>query len=217
LQRYWRSDNLTPLPEDRLDGIDLLEPLSRSGDTLVLTGVNLQIVNGLGSTATENGTGNLVLGYNEAREFRLEVDRTGSHNVVIGEWHNYGGHSGLVSGWFNTLLGDYGAALGFRNSALGDGATVSGGNDNRAIGNLSSVAGGIRNSAEGLGAAVIGGDSNFARGPQTTITGGASNLATAFLGVIGGGRGLLMDVDGGWAAGGSYPVPARGPGVFRAP
>ena len=55
-----------------------------------ITGVNLQVVNGLGATdgrpnrqgkATTNGVGNVILGYNEAR---ATTDRTGSHNLVIG-------------------------------------------------------------------------------------------------------------------------------------
>ena len=29
------------------------------------TGVNVQVVNGAGSTATANGTGNLIVGYDE--------------------------------------------------------------------------------------------------------------------------------------------------------
>src|SRR5215472_850810 len=47
---------------------------------VVITGANLRIVNGLGSTETTNGLGNLIVGYNEPREFEANV-RTGSHNI----------------------------------------------------------------------------------------------------------------------------------------
>jgi hypothetical protein len=192
--------------------------VSRDGSDLFITGVNVHIRNGAGHTDAINGTGNLIVGYNESRsDFGLEDERTGSHNVAIGALHNYGGYSGLAAGWFNSISGNYATALGFRNGAFGDGATVTGGNDNRAIGSLSTVAGGIRNAAEGLGAAVMGGDSNFARGPQSTVTGGAANLNEAYLATIGGGSALQLMTERGWAAGGIYAVPGRGPGVFFAP
>ena len=43
------------------------------------TGVNVQIVNGMTSTATDNGAGNLVIGYNES-----PGNQAGSHNLLIG-------------------------------------------------------------------------------------------------------------------------------------
>src|SRR5262245_11931960 len=45
---------------------------------LILTGANLRIVNGLGSTETTNGLGNLLVGYNEPRG-GSDDKRTGSH------------------------------------------------------------------------------------------------------------------------------------------
>jgi hypothetical protein len=55
---------------------------------VVISGANLRIVNGLGSTDTTNGVGNLIVGYNEPRQFDLPDIRTGSHNVVVGQEHN---------------------------------------------------------------------------------------------------------------------------------
>src|SRR6516225_3097954 len=54
-----------------------------AANEVVITGANLRIVNGLGSTETTNGLGNLIVGYNEERGFGLDK-RTGSHNVVVG-------------------------------------------------------------------------------------------------------------------------------------
>jgi hypothetical protein len=51
-----------------------------AANEVVITGANLRIVNGLGTTDTANGLGNLIVGYNEPRGFQPEV-RTGSHNV----------------------------------------------------------------------------------------------------------------------------------------
>src|SRR5262245_48136418 len=52
---------------------------------VVITGANLRIVNGLGSTETTNGLGNLIIGYNELRNDPGSADvRTGSHNIVTG-------------------------------------------------------------------------------------------------------------------------------------
>jgi hypothetical protein len=66
-----------------------------AANEVVITGANLRIVNGLGTTdctderilpipdCHSNGLGNLIVGYNE---LRLEGgdNRTGSHNVVVG-------------------------------------------------------------------------------------------------------------------------------------
>ena len=62
---------------------------------LVITGANLRIVNGLEVTEQPNGTGNLIVGYNEPRlpnfvELVGPDDRTGSHNVVVGAGLNFG-------------------------------------------------------------------------------------------------------------------------------
>lgn len=79
-----------------LDGIVGVE--TRAGDvpTVVLRGVNLQLVNGLGATATRNGSGNLILGYNESQA--LFVDRNGSHNLVVGDEQAYPDTAAVVTG-----------------------------------------------------------------------------------------------------------------------
>lgn len=48
--------------------------------------MNLQVINGEGATAdTANGLGNLIVGYNEDTD--VPSDRSGSHNLVVGEDH----------------------------------------------------------------------------------------------------------------------------------
>jgi hypothetical protein len=59
-----------------------------AANEVVISGANLRIVNSLGSTDTRNGLGNLIVGYNEPRQFDLPDIRTGSHNVVVGQEHN---------------------------------------------------------------------------------------------------------------------------------
>lgn len=79
--------------------------------TLVVTGLNVQIVNGLGQTHTANGAGNLILGYNETGH-PLGDDRTGSHYLVFGKECNYSAAAGLVGGEQNWAMSAGGSILG---------------------------------------------------------------------------------------------------------
>lgn len=59
----------------------LLEGISRNSNTIVISGANLQIVNGTGVTQGEsNGTGNLIVGYNEKKPG--ESLQLGSHEII---------------------------------------------------------------------------------------------------------------------------------------
>lgn len=59
----------------------LLDGVSRTGDTLLLTGTNLQIVNGSGANhGADNGTGNLIIGYEESRPSRER--QSASHEII---------------------------------------------------------------------------------------------------------------------------------------
>ena len=64
------------------------------------------------------GLGNLIVGYDEARD--TDSAKTGSHNLVVGSNHNYEAVGGLIAG--------------YQNAASGPWASVSGGRDNTAIG-----------------------------------------------------------------------------------
>src|ERR1700752_1303410 len=63
--------------------------------TLRIFGINVQIVNGTGSTETATGVGNLIVGYNEAGSQSGDV-RTGSHNIVTGRLSSFSSYGGVV-------------------------------------------------------------------------------------------------------------------------
>jgi hypothetical protein len=182
---------------------------------VVITGANLRLVNGLRATATINGLGNLLVGYNEPREG--ENIRTGSHNVVVGQGHNFSSFGGFVVGRQNEISGAFAAVSGgFDNTASGASAAVSGGIFNRASGASASVSGGFDNTASasatsvsgghgnmarGESAAVSGGHGNTASGPAAAISGGQANTASGFTSAVSGGRNHTVRGDFDWVAG----------------
>jgi hypothetical protein len=79
-----------PFP-DRFAALERkLAPLTFDAATneVVITGANLRLQNGMGSTETTNGLGNLLVGYHEPRDSG-EDRQTGSHNVVVGKQHQF--------------------------------------------------------------------------------------------------------------------------------
>ncbi len=136
--------------------------------------VNVMVVNGTGSTGgATNGVGNLIVGYDE---FDGEPDdnKSGSHNLVVGDQHNYSSFGGLVAGR--------------QNSVLAAGATVSGGQNNTASGHTSSVSGGARNTASGDWSSVSGGADDVASGIVASVSGGQNNTASGFVSSVSGGN-----------------------------
>jgi hypothetical protein len=180
-----------------------------------ITGANLRLVNGLRATATANGLGNLLVGYNEPRQGGNE--ETGSHNVVVGQGHNFSSFGGLVVGRQNEISGAFAAISGgFDNTASGASAAVSGGIFNRASGasaavsggfdntasaSATSVSGGRGNTASGESATVSGGHGNTASGHTAAISGGQANTASGFTSSISGGRNQTARGDFDWVAG----------------
>ncbi len=156
-------------------------------DTIRFSGVNVQIVNGSGNTGEPiNGLGNLIVSYNELRGSG-DV-RTGSHNVVVGRWHNYSSYGGMVTGISNTISGPYASVSGgCGNTASGQHASVSGGSANRASNTYSSVSGGYNNQASGQYASVSGGSDNAASGEAASVSGGRYNVASGDYAFVGGG------------------------------
>jgi hypothetical protein len=135
---------------------------------LVVSGANLQVVNGTGSTAVNNGVGNLFVGYDAARASgpstcsrswglgQIECvsiggvwalnHKNGSHNLVVGDQHNYSGVASVLAGSQNAVAENASAAVvmgGTGNAASAPNATVTGGANNVAAGVSSSVSGGI--------------------------------------------------------------------------
>ena len=124
--------------------------------TLRFSGLNLQVVNGSGSESTLNGLGNLIVGYANDAGFA----RTGSHNLITGNFGGWASYGGLLAGSNNQVTGGY--------------DSVSGGSSNVASGSSASISGGGSNVASGSGASVSGGGSNTAAGTWDAILGGSS-------------------------------------------
>ena len=120
-----------------------------------ITGANLRLVNGLQATATANGLGNLLVGYNEPRQGG-NVE-TGSHNVVVGQGHNFSSFGGLVVGRQNEISGTF--------------AAVCGGHGNTASGHTAAISGGQANTASGFTSAVSGGRNHTVRGDFNWLAG----------------------------------------------
>jgi len=193
-----------------LDALALQVPdcLSEVSGNAVFSGCDVHVNNGEGSTATKNGTGNLIVGYNENLQ---TYDRTGSHNIVVGIDHGYSEYGGLVVGASNQITGTYSSVSGgFSNEASGLNSSVSGGAGNTASGSssnvsggsineasaiTSSVGGGAGNTASGARSSVNGGTSNDASGPQSSVSGGQNNLASGIYSSISGGEGNMADED----------------------
>src|SRR5438067_5424869 len=184
--------------------------------TVQFAAVNVQILNGSGSTASVNGTGNLVLGYDENPSRRAQ---TGSHDLVVGRNHSFTGYGELLDGFNNAASGPYASVLGVNSTVSGQYSTVTGGQGNVAKAAAASVSGGYLNTAAssytsvtggcsnlaGAGtlsinstctdtsghpnsfASISGGDANQASATGSSITGGQFNLASDLLASITGG------------------------------
>ena len=130
------------------------------GPHVIFYGANVHVQNGAGSTQTTNGSGNLLVGYNESG-FADETNRNGSHNLIVGQDHEYTSHGGFVAGRMNKIYNVD--------------STVSGGQNNTAIGPYASISGGTYNTA-GFEASVSGGSSNIANARWSSISGGQNNI-----------------------------------------
>jgi hypothetical protein len=105
--------------------------------TIQFSGANVQIVNGEGKTATTNGAGNFIIGYDEE-----PGSQTGSHNVIMGPEDGYASYGALIGGRDNRALSPYGFVAGIANKTGGEGSAVSGGFENTAGFAFSSIFGG---------------------------------------------------------------------------
>jgi hypothetical protein len=171
-----------------------------SRPVVMISGANLQVTNGLGSTLSTNGVGNILVGYDESMlglcyivPANMEdlydatacansgglwlgtvATKTGSHNLIVGDRHAYTAYSSIVSGTAN-----FSTAKG------------------------ASIIGGAYNSGVGAYSATIGGILNHAEGRRSTVTGGATNTAesTSLNGSISGGSGGTVSGDADWKAG----------------
>jgi hypothetical protein len=178
--------------------------------TVRFTGVNVQVVNGAGTTNTINGTGNLIVGYDEADGSgagRCSLGTNPTTGLAIpnnqssctaagGTWSTTGFKTGshyIVAGVWNSYSRFGGVVFGFQNASNYDyassRASVSGGAANTASGTYASVTGGSSNTASGSVASVTGGEGNTAIGNRASVSGGLSNTASNYNASVTGGTG----------------------------
>ena len=172
------SNNLIP-------GLDNYLSVDEENNTILINGANLQVVSGSGATDGEvNGIGNIIIGYDEEDD----NDKSGSHNLVVGNHHTYSSYGGIVVGSNNNITGSYASVTGgYGNTASGLYSSVSGGGYNLAWGNQASVSGGDGNIAEGFRSSVSGGRDNQTEGSYSSVSGGRTNTAEGIDSSISGG------------------------------
>ena len=155
---------------------------------ITVSGANLYVNNDTGfTTGHANGTGNIIVGYNEERGGGGNV-RTGSHNIVVGKQNNYTSCVGLNVGLSNELGATWGTVLGAYNAVTNTGASVTGGMYNTASGQNSSVSGGLETTASGDYSSVAGGFQSTASAPNSFVAGGYRNRANGWFSSAVGGR-----------------------------
>ncbi len=179
--------------------VDLDDGAGGSVRTIRVSGVNLQIVNGLGATngnplgrmsldpsvTKTNGAGNLIVWYNDLFFSPLEPDpvRTGSHNIVGGASTEFTSFGGIVFGQESKVNGAYSSVLGgINNAARGNYSVVVGGGGFQSFG---SIAGNV---AEGDRSTIVGGATNVALGQLSFVGGGLKNRIEGTIGnsIVGG-------------------------------
>lgn len=166
---------------DALQGLAPLVPLApyvqvdAESHDVHIVGANLHVENGAGDTAARNGLGNLIVGYDAPFD---GVDRTGSHNLVLGDQNAYGGYGGVVASYAAGIFGRNAVVLGgVEGWADADGASVLGGAGGWASGVNAAVLGGVSGGADGEASTVVGGTSNVASARRAVVVGGVGNTA----------------------------------------
>jgi len=142
--------------------------------TIIVSEANLEVNNGASKTSTVNGTGNIVLGYDENKELK----QTGSHNLILGSEQTYETYGSILGGSSNTDTNNGSDAFlaGTDNIVEAVGASVGGGKENNARGLDASITGGKDNKAEAAYSGIGGGNENTTRGELSYIAGGMTNV-----------------------------------------
>ncbi len=145
-----------------------------STNTFVLEGVNFQVTSGsAGSSA-----GNVIIGTNDVTEFAPNPARTGTHNLIIGNGHEYTGNNGIVHGENNRLTSPYAAVIGGRKGHVtGPGAVLVGGLMNHIDTQDAAVVGGYKNFIHNSASysAILGGEADSLFQQFTCAVGGKQN------------------------------------------
>jgi hypothetical protein len=181
--------------------------------TAEFSAVNVQVNSGSGVTsATPNGLGNFIVGYNEPSATSPEfcsnfqyLDRVlcigngflwgrnvyrGSHNIVMGSGNSYDNFSAIVNGFDNVANGDYSSVIsGSINIANSHYSSITGGFENRtSLSNYASISGGRGGVAFGHSSSISGGYWGEAGGSNSSVSGGWANSALDTSSSVSGGR-----------------------------
>lgn len=174
--------------------------MSVVGTDTFFTGTNLHILNGLDYELSINGLGNLIVGYNLSRPGG-DI-RTGSHNIIAGDFNDYSSIGGVVVGVGNSIYGNYASVSGgYSNTATFFASSVSGGAGNAALGQGVSISGGVFNTAINFLSSISGGFGNTASGDYSSISGGARNTASGESSSVSGGQSIPQALIYGWSGG----------------
>jgi hypothetical protein len=212
-----------------LDGYLALDTTDATKPTARFAGVNVQVVNGIGSMEDNpNGLGNLIVGYDLPYTPRDEEDyvcssgyfhtqdecetagfvwaqhhKSGSHNLLVGYGHRYSWLNGIAGGRNNTINNKSASVIGAQGGfATGQHSIVVGGGGNRATGTSSAVVGGWDNWATDRAARVTGGVHNRAIGVASSVCGGSGNTTNGQASTISGGRGNTANGEASTVSGG---------------
>ncbi len=143
------------------------------GATIVFQNANVN-VRSASYEGDTSGTGNLIVGWDDSGT----GSRTGSDNLVCGDWNSFPTWGCFVAGEYNSVGGV-----------------------------CASVSGGEQNSASDQGASVSGGLWNTASGSCASVSGGEDNNASADISTVGGWEGITESTMYGWSAGGTCHTP----------
>jgi hypothetical protein len=176
-------------------------PPTEGTGNLVVAGGNVHVVNGAGATATNNGRGNVIVGYsaeptsadgNWVDSTPVADRRSGSHNLILGDANGWTSYGALIAG-YGTLSGEpyCGALGGTGNSCVGTFGAVVAGTANQVRNQSAATLGGRELDAAGLSAVTAGGWGNVSSGDYGIAGGGDGNTAGATLSVVFGGSHLL--------------------------
>ena len=176
------QNQVATLEAQTVEGLNDYLSVNDSTHTVMVSGANLQVVNGdpagptVGFSNAVNGKGNLILGYN-VQGVDTVYARTGSHCLVMGRYNDYNSRYSIVHGRGSSTNGNHAVTLaGYNNLTTSDYAATLGGFANENNGLRSVIVGGQGNRVlEGFDGVIVGGGSNENNGLQSVIVGGIGN------------------------------------------
>lgn len=162
-------------------------------------GVNVLVTNGSSVNHELNGTGNLIIGYNNQAGLAPEIcssvewnnpsdcesagyvwsndHRTGSHNLIMGRSMSYASFGNILQGDSHASNSPRSAALaGYQAKLMGARSAIVAGYSNKTSEEYAVVVGGSEAVSSGQASVVVGGDSGQASGLRAVVIGG-SNLS----------------------------------------